>query len=213
MQNQDSGDEELTRDLATPPVLGAIPDAVVDAMGLVMREAQKAAQRELEGIRAQLDNDRSVFESQREKLKAELNEAQTALEAEKTAHQQTIRNSESLRTAATKHDQIVAQLKQERDALQQRCTQLETQVSDLSNKGATRAQEQARLSVEQKHLESELLNAQETLSATEKRRLETADRLKKAQLEIYTLKAEVGDMVAELKRLKRAPIPKEPAGE
>ena len=83
-------------------------------------------------------------------------------------------------------------------------------IPDFMANDALASGEQARLNVEQKYLASELATSQENLAATEKRRLETADRLKKTQLEIYTLKAEVGDMVAELKRLKRAPAQPEP---
>lgn len=210
MQSDDMDRDEAPQSAESPPVLGKIPGPVVEAMSLVMQEAHRAAAADLESAKQALAADRAAFEAQRTELGSSLSEAKAAVEAEKAAHQQTIENSESLRSAAQQHNDVVTKLQQERDALQQRCIQLETQVAELSDKGATRAQEQARLTVEQKHLASELATSQENLAATEKRRLETADRLKKAQLEIYTLKAEVGDMVAELKRLKRAPAQSEP---
>ena len=210
MQSDDMDRDEAPQSAESPPVLGKIPGSVVEAMSLVMQEAHRAAAADLESAKQALAADRAAFEAQRTELGSSLSEAKAAVEAEKAAHQQTIENSESLRSAAQQHNDVVTKLQQERDALQQRCIQLETQVAELSDKGATRAQEQARLTVEQKHLASELATSQENLAATEKRRLETADRLKKAQLEIYTLKAEVGDMVAELKRLKRAPAQSEP---
>lgn len=206
MQSDNMDRDEAPQSAESPPVLGNIPEPVVEAMSLVMQEAHRAASAELESAKQALARDRAEFETQRAALENSLNEAKAGLDAEKAAHQQTIENSESLRSAAQKHDEVVAKLEQERDALQQRCRQLETQVGELSDKGASRAQEQARLTVEQKHLASELATSQENLEATEKRRVETADRLKKAQLEIYTLKAEVGDMAAELKRLKRAQV-------
>lgn len=210
MQSDDMDRDEAPQGAESPPVLGKIPGPVVEAMSLVMQEAHRAAAADLKSAKQALAADRAAFEAQRTELESSLSEAKAAVEAEKAAHQQTIENSESLRSAAQQHNDVVTKLQQERDALQQRCIQLETQVAELSDKGATRAQEQARLTVEQKHLASELATSQENLAATEKRRLETADRLKKAQLEIYTLKAEVGDMVAELKRLKRAPAQSEP---
>lgn len=206
MQSDNMDRDEAPQSAESPPVLGNIPEPVVEAMSLVMQEAQRAASAELESAKRALARDRTEFEAQRAALENSLNEAKAGLDAEKAAHQRTIENSESLRSAAQKHDEVVAKLEQERDALQQRCSQLATQVGELSDKGASRAQEQARLTVEQKHLATELATSQENLAATEKRRVETADRLKKAQLEIYTLKAEVGDMAAELKRLKRAPV-------
>lgn len=199
MQSNDADRDELNPERVSPPVVGTIPESVVEAMRVVMQEAHKAASAELDTLRADLARERSAFETERSSLQQALTEAQAAVTAEQSAHQKSLAESEMLRQAGA-----------ERDALQQHCAQLESKLSDLTDKDATQAKEQARLNVEHSHLASELEAAKESLAATEKRRVETADRLKKAQLDIYTLKAEVGDLVAELKRLKRAPVQPEP---
>ena len=202
MQSNDADRDELNPERVSPPVVGTIPESVVEAMRVVMQEAHKAASVELDTLRAELASERSALETERRGLEQALNEAQAAVAAEQAAHQKSLAESEMLRKAGA-----------ERDALQQRCAQLESKLSDLTDKDANHSKEQARLNVEHSHLASELEAAKESLAATEKRRIETAERLKKAQLDIYTLKAEVGDLVAELKRLKRTPVQPEPPHE
>lgn len=202
MQSNDADRDESKPERVSPPVVGTIPESVVEAMRLVMQEAHNAASAELDTLRADLERERSAFEAERSHLEQALNEAKAAVAAEQAAHQKSLAESEMLRKAGA-----------ERDALQRRCKQLGSELSDLTDKDANHSTEQARLNVEHSHLASELEAAKESLAATEKRRVETADRLKKAQLDIYTLKAEVGDLVAELKRLKRAPVQPEPPNE
>lgn len=166
MQQTNPGEsEEDERNNASPPLLSAIPESVVEAMGLVMQAAQAAAEQDLIEAKAVLDAERAAFEAEKSALESQLAQAHAALVSEQRAHQQTINDSQDLRSEALAHDDVVEQLKHERDALQQRYAQLEA------------------------------------------RRAESTERLKRAQLEIYTLKAEVGDLVSEVKRLKRAGAP------
>ena len=249
MQTNNTDSDEMNRDTAAPPLLNAIPESVIEAMGLVMKEAEKAASEQLESAKVVLATDRAAFEVQRANLETELSETKTALAAEKAAHQQAIDSSESLRIAAQQHEEIVNRLTRERDEaqalsqdlkseksdlqkghqskgaelqqlnaqiielrhqledLQQSKTQLEAETARLAEKDVSAAQEQSQLTLKNRELTTNLIATKETLTATEKRRMETVDRFKKAQLEIFTLKAQVSDMVSELKLLKHAPPP------
>lgn len=237
----------MNGDTAAPPLLNAIPESVIAAMGLVMKEAEKAASDQLESAKAGLATDRAAFEVQRANLETELSETKAALAAEKAAHQQSIESSESLQIAEQQHEEIVNRLTRERDEaralsqdlkseksdlqkghqskgaelqqlsaqvielrhqledLQQSKSQLEAETARLTEKDVSAEQEHAHLTLKNRKLTTDLIATKETLTATEKRRMETVDRFKKAQLEIFTLKAEVGDMVSELKLLKQAP--------
>lgn len=255
MQTNNTDSDEMDRDAVVPPVLKAIPESVLEAMSLVMKEAEKAASDQFESAKAGLATDRATFEAQRANLETELSETKAALAAEKAAHQQTNESSESLHIAEQQHKEIVNRLTRERDEaralsqdlkseksdlqkghqskgaelrqlnaqiielrqqledLQQSKSQLEAETARLAEKDVNAAQEHARLMVENRKRDTDLIATKETLTATEKRRIETVDRFKKAQLEIFTLKAEVGDMVSELKHLRRAPPPSVPPQE
>lgn len=249
VQTNKTDADDMNRDEAAPPELNTIPKSVIEAMRLVMKEAQKAASDQLENAKAALKRDRTAFEGQKAKLENELTETKAALEAEKASHHRTIESSESLRVAAQQHEEIVHRLTKERDQaralnqglesdkselqkdhqskgtelrqlnaqlvelkqqledLELKKSQLETETTRLSDKDVKATQENARLTAENRKLTAELMMANEALSNTEKRRQDTVDRFKKVQIEIFNLKAEVGEKVSELKRLKRAALP------
>ena len=187
----------------SPPLLEAIPQPVVEAMSLVMETARDAAKTELAGDLEKLEQDRAAFETERAQLNAALAEAQAAIAAEKSAHQASLKGSQSLRMAALEHDEIVDRLTRERDQLAQRNAELEGQIARMTELALQADKAQLRLDSEHKRLAAELAQSQQMLSEAQQRRDQTAERLKKAQLEIYTLKAQEGDRVSELKRLQR----------
>lgn len=187
----------------SPPLLEAIPRPVVEAMSLVMEAARAAATTALARDLEKLEQDRAAFEAERAQLNAALAEAQAALKAEQSAHQASLNSSQALRIAALKHDEIVDGLTRQRDQLAQRNADLEGQIAHMTELSQHADQAKLRLDAEHKRLAAELAQSQEMLSEAQLRRDQTAERLKKAQLEIYTLKAQEGDRVSELKRLQR----------
>lgn len=139
-----------------------------------------------------------------EKLERELNLAQAAVAKSQAENAELQTELEAQRSAQQK---LVAELEQSRSSQEeakQRILTLERRISELTTNQANASNESGRLSDNNKELSAELDSVRAELLTAEKRRVDTLERLQKAQAEIYSLKADLSDKASQLKKMQRS---------
>lgn len=139
-----------------------------------------------------------------EKLESELKEAKAAVAKSEA------QNAElqlELKAQKSAQQQLAAELERSRSSQEdakQRILTLERRISELTTNHSNASSERGRLSDSNKELSAELDSVRAELLTAEKRRVDTLERLQRAQAEIYSLMADVSDKASQLKKLQRS---------